>query len=182
MSMKQPAYQKTPTKDPQKQYQGTVNKQMGRSFERYIDEALAYYAQRGDAMIMKTPEPMRPTKDLGGGRFVAHHEKKAQTDYKGVLKGGRAIIFEAKYTNSDRMEQDRVTPEQAATLNKCAAMGAECFVVVGFGLQDIFKIPWGEWREMKAHWGRKYVTPADLDRHRVQSGRQGQPLILEDAR
>jgi len=180
--MKQPAYQKTPTKEPKKQYQGTINKQMGRAFERYIDEALAYYEQRGEAIIMKTPEPMRPTKDLGGGRFVAHHEKKAQPDYKGVLKDGRAVIFEAKYTTADRMEQSRVTPEQTAALNKCAAMGAECFVIVGFGLQDVFKLPWSDWRDMKARWGRMYITPDDLGGYRVQTGRNGQLLILEDAR
>ena len=180
--MKQHSYQKAPAKDPQKQYQGAVNKQMGRSFERIIDDALAFYAQRGDAMIMKTPEPMRPTKDLGSGKFIAHHEKKAQPDYKGVLKGGKAVVFEVKYTTAGQMEQSRVTPEQTATLDKCAALGADCYVILGFGMQDIFKIPWLDWRDMKARWGRKYVTPNDLDGHRVQTGRHGQPLILEETR
>jgi len=176
--MKQPAYRKDTAKDPRKQYQGATNNQMGRSFEAIINDALAYYAQRGDALIHKTPEPMRPTKDLGGGKFIAHYEKKAQPDYKGVLKGGRAVSFEAKATSTGRMEQGRVTPEQTETLTGLAKMGAECFVIVGFGLRDIFKIPWADWCNMKARWGRKYITPDDLDCCRVQTGRNGQPLIL----
>ena len=66
----------------------------------------------------KTPEPMHPTKNLGGGKFISYYEKPAQPDYKGVIRGGRAVAFEAKYTTTGRMEQDRVTSEQAERLDK----------------------------------------------------------------
>ena len=103
-------------KDPMKQYQGAVSRAQGKHFEEYIDLSLRYYEQRGEAVVEKTPEPMRPTKDLGNGKFIAYYEKAAQPDYKGTLKGGRAVVFEAKYTHSAQMEQSRVTREQAASL------------------------------------------------------------------
>jgi len=177
--MTQPACKKAPPKDPARQWQGAASKQLGEAFERRIDAALERYELRGEALVMKTPEPMRATKDLGGGRFVAHHEKKAQPDYKGVLKGGRAIVFEAKCTATGRMEQGRVTPEQEKALNGFSALGAECFVVVGFGLRDIYKVPWADWRGMKDRWGRKHVVPGDLGEHRVRPGPGGLPLILD---
>ena len=98
-------------KDPMKQYQGAVSRAQGKHFEEYIDLSLRYYEQRGEAVVEKTPEPMRPTKDLGNGKFIAYYEKAAQPDYKGTLKGGRAVVFEAKYTHSAQMEQSRVTRE-----------------------------------------------------------------------
>lgn len=179
--MRQNTYRKTPAKDPIRQYQGAVNKAMGRSFEDIIDAALAYYAQRGEAVVLKTPEPMRPTKDLGGGKFVAHYEKHAQPDYKGALKGGRAVVFEAKHTTTDRIEQSRVTQEQTSLLDKYDTMGAECFVLVGFSMRDFFRVPWAVWGEMKARWGRKYATIEDLEPFRVTTGRLGQLLILEES-
>ena len=142
-------------KDPMKQYQGAVSRAQGKHFEEYIDLSLRYYEQRGEAVVEKTPEPMRPTKDLGNGKFIAYYEKAAQPDYKGTLKGGRAVVFEAKYTHSAQMEQSRVTREQAARLDDHLAAGAMCFVVAGFGNGDVFRIPWEVWRDMKAHFGHR---------------------------
>lgn len=62
-------------KDPMKQYQGAVSRAQGKHFEEYIDLSLRYYEQRGEAVVEKTPEPMRPTKDLGNGKFIAYYEK-----------------------------------------------------------------------------------------------------------
>ena len=99
-------------KDPMKQYQGAVSRAQGKHFEEYIDLSLRYYEQRGEAVVEKTPEPMRPTKDLGNGKFIAYYEKAAQPDYKGTLKGGRAVVFEAKHTDDDRIEYNRLTKER----------------------------------------------------------------------
>jgi recombination protein U len=151
---------------------------MGRDFEEIIDAALAHYERTGAAVISKTPEPMRPTKDLGGGKFIAFYEKQAQPDYKGALKGGRAVVFEAKHTTADRIEQNRVTPEQTTLLEKYDAMGAVCFILVGFNMRDFYRVPWDVWRDMKLRWGRKYATRDDLDEYRVNTGRGGVMLIL----
>ena len=96
-----------------KSYQGMRNRAQGRLFEQRIDAALVHYDYLGLASVEKTPEPMRPIKRLTEGRFVAVFEKPAQPDYKGTLKGGRAVVFEAKHTSTGQMEQSRVTADQA---------------------------------------------------------------------
>jgi recombination protein U len=177
--MKNLVYRETSgTKDAIKQYQGMVNKAVGRNFENLIDIALAHYAQRGDAIIEKTPEPMRPIKALGGGKFIAHYEKQAQPDYKGALKNGRAVVFEAKHTTGDRITHSRITSDQAVALDKYDEIGAECFVVIGFNMSDFFRVPWPVFRDMKSIWGRKYIKPSDIKEYALGMGRFGQPLIL----
>ena len=98
----------TEKKDPKRQLLGKIAKARGKQFESRIDDSFAYYAQKGFAIIEKTPEPMHPTKNLGNGKFIAYYEKQAQPDYKGTIKGGRTVMFEAKFTAADRMEQSRV--------------------------------------------------------------------------
>lgn len=124
-------------------YQGMVNRSQGKLFEERIDVALAYYDRLGVASVEKTPEPMRPIRSLSEGRFVAIFEKPAQPDYKGTLKGGRAVVFEAKHTTTGQMEQSRVTEAQAKRLEHHQELGALCFVVAGFGSEEVFRVPWG---------------------------------------
>lgn len=147
--------------------QGYLNKANGDYFEQIIEAACEQYAWDGVALIDKTPEPMRPERSLGRGRFVAHFAKKAQPDFKGTLDGGRAIIFDAKHTDTERLEQRAVTGEQTKALDLHAKLGGACFVLVSFGMQRFFMVPWEIFREMKAHYGRKYITPTDVKEYEV---------------
>ena len=52
----------TVKKDPKRQLLGKIAKARGKQFESRIDDSFAYYAQKGFAIIEKTPEPMHPTK------------------------------------------------------------------------------------------------------------------------
>lgn len=169
----------TKTKDPRRQRQGVISKAKGKHFEERLDEAFAHYRDRGYAIIEKTPEPMRPTKNLGNGKFIAYFEKQAQPDYKGVIKGGRAVMFEAKFTGTDRMEQSRVLQGQAEYLDRHQRLGARCFVVVGFASGEVYRLPWDTWQGMKERFGRKYITEADLQEYRVPTARNGALLLLD---
>lgn len=169
----------TPQKDPLRQYKGLTSKRNGEHFEWLILQACDRYRLRDEADIEKTPEPMKVLKDLGGGRFVACFTKAAQPDFKGITKGGRAVEFEAKYTDRDRMEQSYVTPEQEERLQRAYQYGAYVFVMVAFGLRDIYRIPWDVWSGMKGKYGRKYITPADVMEYRVSYSCDGKILLLE---
>lgn len=166
-------------KDPKRQIQGARAHAQGRWFEEYLGAALIFYESIGEAVVEKTPEPMRPAKSLGNSKFIAFFEKAAQPDFKGVLKGGRAVAFEAKFTSGDRMIQDRITPEQARSFDRYEKLGAICFVVAGFGSGGVFRIPWDIWRDMKEIYGRKYVTPDDLEEYLVKIGKRGQLLLFD---
>lgn len=147
---------------------GKQNKAAGERFEKMIDQALRYYKERDIAVINKTPEPMKLIKSLGEGKFVACFAKKAQVDFCGSLAGGRAIRFEAKQTDTDRFTRDRLTDEQMDDLRTHAEMGAYCCVMLCFGMDHIYRIPWLIWENMKIGFGRNYVTEKDVKGFRVE--------------
>ena len=161
-----------------RQLLGKIAKARGKQFESRIDDSFAYYAQKGFAIIEKTPEPMHPTKNLGNGKFIAYYEKQAQPDYKGTIKGGRTVMFEAKFTAADRMEQSRVLQSQQDYMDRHQALGARCFVIAGFSSGMVYCVPWDIWKTMKDHFGRKYVTEADLEKYQVQTAWNGTLLLL----
>lgn len=146
---------------------GQLSKLRGQRFESLIEAACDYYRRRGEADIIKTPEPMKPIKSLGAGRFVAVYTSTAQADFKGTLKGGRSILFEAKYTATGKMQQDRVTPEQAEQLEQEYKLGAVVFVLCAFEGNGVYNIPWSVWRDMSQCYGRKYITQRDVAECRV---------------
>lgn len=165
-------------KDPAHQRQGLINRTKGKQFEGRLDAAFEYYRLRGFAVVEKTPEPMKPIRSLGQGRFIACYEHKAQPDYKGVIKGGREVMFEAKFTSTDRIKQEKVKKEQGDYLDEHQALGARCYVLVGFPRGAVYRLPWDVWKGMKARFGRKYVTEADLQTYRVPVDRAGRLQIL----
>lgn len=168
------------TPDPRKQIQGKRNRAEGKEFEKRIDESFSYCRARGSALIDKTPEPVKILERMNNGQFKCCYDKKAQPDYKGTLKGGRAVMFEAKYTSGDRITGDRVTDTQADYLNQAAALGAFCYILAGFSSWNVYKIPWEIWRDMKAYFGRKYITEKDpeLQQYKVKTGSFGYLMII----
>lgn len=149
--------------------QGSRNRTAGEYFESLIVNSLIWYEKKGLACVEKTPEPMKP---LGPpnqtGRFLACFTKAAQPDFKGTLCGGRSVVFEAKHTDSDRIEYSRLTDEQKDRLNLHSHMGACTFVLVSFGLLDFYRIPWSIWSNMKELYGRKYIKQTEIEPYRVQ--------------
>ena len=148
-------------------YQNAVNNAQGHSFEEYIKAGCALYSRQGRAEIDKIPEPFRVMEKLGGGIFKGRFTARAQPDFQGTLAGGRSIVFEAKHTTTDRLKRDVLTGEQQDTLERHAASGAVAAVCAGIG-NDFFFVPWAVWRDMKEHFGRKYVTAANLEPFRVR--------------
>ena len=147
-----------------RRYQGKVNKAQGAFFEKLIEAGCDYYRLHGVADIEKTPEPMQPIKDLGGGKFI---------------QGGRAVNFEAKYTDTGRMSQDRVTEEQAERLERAYQYGAWAFVLCSFASVGFYRIPWGVWHDLKGHFGHKYITPQEAAPYEVRIGGSGVLLFLD---
>lgn len=78
------------------------------------------------------------------------------------------MVFEAKHTDSDRIEQSRLTNEQVESLSTHHALGAAAFVLVSVGLQDFFRVPWEVWHDMKNIYGHKHMKLAELEPYRVQ--------------
>ena len=77
------------------------------------------------------------------------------------------------------MEQSRVTEMQTEKLDNTARMGGACFVLCSFGAQLFYRIPWKVWKEMKTHFGHKYITPEEAAPYRIRFGALGVLLFLE---
>lgn len=148
-------------------YCASMSNNRGHDFEDAIKQACVLYAQQGRAKVEKTPEPFRVLEKRENGIFVGRFVAHAQPDFQGTLDGGRSIIFEAKYTTTDSMKRDVLTPTQMETLDEHAKKGALAAVCVG--IQDrFFFVPWEVWRDMKQYMGRLYVTAEDLEGLRVR--------------
>ena len=143
--------------------QGKQAKSDGDFFERMILDACFRYQMRGDAFIEKTPEPLKPIKRLPSGRFSARYDMKAQPDFKGTLNGGRAICFEAKATNSDRIACNRLQPQQIDALKLHERLGAVVFILVMFLKENqCFRVPLKYWLSASDLYGRNYFKIEEL--------------------
>lgn len=141
---------------------GARSRNAGETFERFIDAGCNHYRSIGLANIEKTPEPMRPLKSLGGGKFLAVFSKAAQPDYKGTMTGGRSIVFESKHTDTGKITFDRLSDEQLTQLRLHAELGANVFVLCSFRFERFAAIPFAKWERMKEVYGRKYITVNDI--------------------
>lgn len=138
----------------------------GQTFEDIISDACEYYRHQRIAEIDKTPEPFHVT-SRQGGKWVGFFQKKAQPDFKGVVRGGKAIIFEAKHTTTQQMKRSVITDVQEKKLNMYASMGATCFVLVSFSHQQFYNIPWDVFKNMRQRFGRMYFTAAEAEQYRI---------------
>lgn len=166
-----------------------INRQMagrranaaGGMFEKILNAACMHYRDKGIAIIEKTPEPMRPLKPYGDrrkGQYIACFEKQAQPDYKGVLQNGKAVIFEAKHTDKDRIRESVITETQRQNLDDFEKMGAQCFVMVSMGFEEFYRVPWRIFGNMKNRYGRKYMNAKDLEQFKLKQY-MGILMILE---
>lgn len=160
------------------QKRGRRSKAKGKAFEEKLSKTFEYYAEKGFAKIEKNQEPVRIIRSMGEGKFIACFTKKSQADYKGTIKGGRTVIFEAKYTESDRILQREVDENETAYIDAYEDLGARCFVICGFYSGNVYRVPWGVWKNMKRIYGHKYVTEEEIKQYQVQKSWNDMLLIL----
>lgn len=155
--------------DQRRQITGARSRASGEIFEKWISAACEFYQREGYAVIEKTPEPMKPLgKADKSGRFLACFTKQAQPDFKGALCDGSCIIFDAKHTEKDRIQQNVITDTQWKTFDRYEAMGAKCYVVVSIGMKDFYRVPWDVWKQMKELFGHKYMAVGmELEQYKV---------------
>lgn len=164
--------------NPINQIRGMRNNAQGHIFEDALKQACEYYKLVDRAHIDKTHEPYRVLKKRPDGTFTGRFIDLAEPDYHGTLAGGHSIIFEAKYTTTDRIERRALTDRQMKTLESHRRMGAVALVV--FGIKDGFYcVSWSLWDNMKGRFGRQYLTQQDAEPWRVKFN--GAVLFLDPA-
>jgi len=166
-------------KNQYKQYVGKRNKENGAAFESLLENACKKYLDDGEADIAKSHEPLRVIERLSDRTFKCVFTKKADPDFRGMLCSGRALGFEAKHTSTDRIEQAKVTMHQSDVLDRYQQMNARVFVVVSFNMEKFYSIPWDIWKNMKSHFGRKYVKAEEIEKYEIPlRGYEGKGAVL----
>lgn len=150
-------------------YIGRKNKANGALFEKWISSSCEYYKDNEIAFIEKTPEPFHITKKSNDGVVSGYYAKAGQPDYKGVMYGGKGIVFEAKHTDTALIKQNVVTETQADELDSYHSFGAICFVLVSMGFEGFYRIPWSVWKEMKNLFGHKHMTETDMKPYKIKA-------------
>lgn len=149
-------------------YTAAMSNAKGRLFEQIVEAGCRYYKDRGRAKIEKMPEPFRVLKKdrynaIATVRFTAH----AQPDFVGCLAGGSCIVFEAKYTDTEKLAARVLTETQAASLQEYYEQGAVTAVCAG--IQDrFFMLPWDVFARMKERYGRQYVRAEDVAEYEIK--------------
>jgi recombination protein U len=145
---------------------GKRNKSSGELFERACDNLFGQLRARNFAHIQKTPEPLRVCgRTNKPGLFVAAFTQQAQPDYQGTMSSGHSVVLEAKFTECERLEQARITPMQAAELDRHEAMGAVAAVLVCFNFEHYGLVPWKDWKRLPELVKRKSLKACDLVEH-----------------
>lgn len=155
------------------------SREMGAMFESWVMNGCDWYWEKEVAYIEKTPEPMRPIKPYGDrkcGQFVAVYTKQAQPDFKGTLCDGSTIVFDAKYTDAPTLRQSVVTDEQREDFDRYEKMGARCYIVAAMGPEDLYRIPWDDWKAGPEKLGRKHFKKCDLESYRIH--RKGNAVLF----
>lgn len=121
---------------------GRSNRAEGLSFEELVSRSCEFYRKCGIADIEKTPEPIRPIGKVDRyGRFTAVFEKQAQPDYKGVLKGGRCIVFDTKETTTGKISISALSETQKETLLNYNKLGAVSGVLMAYSFTWFYFMP-----------------------------------------
>lgn len=148
---------------------GRKNKENGKIFEEWISNSCKKYYEDGSAFIEKTPEPFQITGKGKDGIVYGYYAKAAQPDYKGILFGGKGIMFEAKHTDTNKISQNAVTDKQFESLDIYHDFGAVCFVLVSMGFESFYRIPWIVWKNMKELFGHKHMTLEELKPYKIKA-------------
>lgn len=144
---------------------GRRNTRAGAYFEKQLRETFATLETWGMCALSKAPTPLKIISRAEEGVFRARIIVSGQPDFYGVIRGGRSVVIEAKYTGTGQMLASRLLEHQEAALRRHAELGALTLVAVSFGSLRIGLIPFSEWCAMKSILGRKYVTFEDLEAH-----------------
>lgn len=146
---------------------GQHNKRAGDYFEELIARACNEYERLGVAKIEKTPEPFKIVKPMGNGKFQGYYVSQAQPDFKGVLAGGRCIVFDAKHTDGAKIEISRLSETQTETLRAYQALGAYAGVLCSFGFRRFFWLPYAVFSAAKTENGHLYWNEKDCESYEV---------------
>ena len=160
-----------------RQLQGQINRELGKNFEEQVEMICEIYKHNRLALIEKTPEPMKILKHIENGRFETVFTKSAQPDFKGTLKGGQTVVFDAKFTGADRISYHALSDHQREILAQYDELGALAFVLVGFSDGTMYHVDIKTWVNMKQIFGHKHIKQQELEENNFKAKKTKNGMI-----
>jgi penicillin-binding protein-related factor A (putative recombinase) len=126
----------------------------GKAWEQHLELFHARYEARGDAVVIRTPPPMRIIRSNAGGTFIACYEKEGPPDYV-LLTRGKAVMAEAKECSAKRWALKNLHPHQAKRLTDWANQGGHSIILLHHKPSSTYwTLPWPRLRPI---WDRWYM-------------------------
>lgn len=137
----------------------------GQALEEFLKFANDRYRHKKLAHIEKQPTEFVPIRNRAGKIVDCKVEHKATFDFLGRYKS-YPIAIEAKNSNELSIRWDRIEENQADDMDSFTAEpGTIGLVVVSFGLQRFFVIPWIFWQaayNARVRPGSSKTTPVTI--------------------
>lgn len=154
-------------------YIGKARRSNGQAWETWLERFFANQQNRFGHVIEKTPEPMKVLSSARSGKFTACFVKRAQPDFKGVLRGitaemrGRACVLEAKSSQGKSIAFSLVQEHQLTALFRYWEAGACAGIIISLNNRtDFFLIPLSDWFRLPTVLGKKSANVEDLEKWR----------------
>jgi hypothetical protein len=109
---------------------GKMRRIIGEVSEDLVDIVHRTAMQRGDALIEKIPNSWDVQRRLNEREVVCVPGVKTGVDYRGVLKGGRALYVECKHCSKPSFPLANIRDNQVDQLNQADDYGAACYLLV----------------------------------------------------
>lgn len=164
-------------KNVNRQLQGRINHEVGKNFEDQIESICDVYKLNKLAIIEKTPEPMKVLRHIENGLFETVFTKSAQPDFKGTLKGGQTVVFDAKFTEAEKITYQALSDFQREALTNYSELGAMAFVLVGFFDGSMYRVDIETWNNMKEIFGRKHIKKEELEKMSIKAKKAQNGII-----
>lgn len=125
----------------------------GRDFEEFINFANDKYQGAGVACMYKVPTEFIPLRGQHGIVSGCKVSKKSCVDYLGRFRDF-PVAVEAKHTAAGKIDFSAVQEHQAAYLDAWTCDGGRqlAFVLVSFGMDRFFMVPWSFWKAGRDCW------------------------------
>lgn len=154
----------------------------GMGLEHMVEHANVQYAQKGWAVVQKTPTSVKVFR-RGSEIVSAVHDKKSTVDFVGVANG-RAIAFDAKSCKATRFPLRNIESHQIEFLRKWQQQGGEAFLLIEMeAYRAIFYAPLDKLepfldRAKTKKTGTQSLTLDDMTQH-FHPVDQGRGVVLD---
>ena len=134
-----------PGSNPRAQLIGAIAQASGEAFEELLARHHRDARQRGVARVRKVSQLVKILRALGRGQFVVVFTGENGCDWKGSLRGGRAITAESKSIAGPRLQRSMFEQHQIDDLDEAARFGELALALVQLridGRPRRFAAPW----------------------------------------